>query len=218
MVEALRGVSFRIDHGELVAVMGPSGGGKSTLMNLLGCLDRPTSGRYLLGGQAVAGFDQAHLAHVRLERIGFIFQGFNLLPRTSAIDNVELPLVYAKVSAAERKSRALEALAAVGLANRAHHQPTQLSGGEQQRVAVARALVNNPQVILADEPTGNLDSVSTSEVLVVLRRLNDTGTTIVLVTHEYEVAKHGTRLIRLRDGRIESDELNEARTAWNGGV
>jgi putative ABC transport system ATP-binding protein len=218
MVEALRGVTFRIHGGELVAVMGPSGGGKSTLMNLLGCLDRPTSGRYLLGGEPVAGFDEAHLARVRLERIGFVFQGFNLLPRTSALDNVELPLVYAKVPAAERRARALAALAAVGLERRAHHQPTQLSGGEQQRVALARALVNNPQVVLADEPTGNLDTVSTSEVLVVLRRLNDAGTTIVLVTHEYEVARHGTRLLHLRDGRIESDEPNLARADVNGGL
>jgi putative ABC transport system ATP-binding protein len=210
-VEALRGVTFRIDRGELVAVMGPSGGGKSTLMNLLGCLDRPTSGRYLLGGEAVAGFDQARLALVRLERIGFVFQGFNLLPRTSALDNVELPLVYAKVPTAERRTRALHALAAVGLERRAHHQPTQLSGGEQQRVAVARALVNDPQVVLADEPTGNLDSVSTAEVLAVLRRLNDAGTTIVLVTHEPDVAKHGTRLLHLRDGRLESDEPNRDR-------
>jgi putative ABC transport system ATP-binding protein len=215
-VEALRGVSFSIDHGELVAVMGPSGGGKSTLMNLLGCLDRPTSGRYLLGGDEVAGFDQARLARVRLERIGFIFQGFNLLPRTSAIDNVELPLVYAKVPHAERRERALAALASVGLARRAHHHPTQLSGGEQQRVAVARALVNDPQVVLADEPTGNLDTVSTEEVLGVLRRLNDAGTTIVLVTHEPDVAAHGTRLLRLRDGQIESDELNTARASVKG--
>jgi putative ABC transport system ATP-binding protein len=164
----------------------------------------------------VADFDQAHLARVRLEKIGFVFQGFNLLPRTSALDNVELPLVYAKVPAAERRARALAALEAVGLAGRAHHQPTQLSGGEQQRVAVARALVNNPQVVFADEPTGNLDSVSTEELLAVLRRLNDTGTTIVLVTHELEVAKHGTRLLRLRDGRIESDEPNNDRASANG--
>jgi putative ABC transport system ATP-binding protein len=217
-VEALRGVTFQIDRGELVAVMGPSGGGKSTLMNLLGCLDKPTSGSYLLGGDAVAGFDQAHLAKVRLERIGFVFQGFNLLPRTSALDNVELPLVYAQVPARERRERALAALASVGLERRADHQPTQLSGGEQQRVAVARALVNNPQVVLADEPTGNLDSVSTSDVLAVLRRLNEAGTTIVLVTHELEVAKHGTRLLRLRDGQIESDEPNTDRAARMGAV
>jgi putative ABC transport system ATP-binding protein len=215
-VEALRGVTFRIDRGELVAVMGPSGGGKSTLMNLLGVLDKPTSGRYLLAGEPVADFDQAHSARVRLEKIGFVFQGFNLLPRTSALDNVELPLVYAKVPAGERRARALEALAAVGLADRAHHQPTQLSGGEQQRVAVARALVNNPQVVFADEPTGNLDSVSTEEVLGVLRRLNDAGTTIVLVTHEPDVAKHGTRLLRLRDGQLESDEPNLDRASLNG--
>jgi putative ABC transport system ATP-binding protein len=217
-VEALRGVSFRISSGELVAVMGPSGGGKSTLMNLLGCLDRPTSGSYLLDGDAVSQFDQAHLARVRLERLGFVFQGFNLLPRTSALDNVELPLVYAKVPAAERRRRALEALAAVGLERRAHHQPAQLSGGEQQRVAIARALVNKPDVVFADEPTGNLDTSSTMDVLSVLRRANDAGATIVLVTHEYEVAKHGTRLLRLRDGRIESDEPNLDRTDPKGGL
>jgi putative ABC transport system ATP-binding protein len=217
-VEALRGVSFRISSGELVAVMGPSGGGKSTLMNLLGCLDTPTSGSYLLEGEDVGRFDQARLARVRLGRLGFVFQGFNLLPRTSALDNVELPLVYAKVPAAARRARALEALAAVGLERRAHHEPTQLSGGEQQRVALARALVNKPDVVFADEPTGNLDTASTSEVLAVLRRANDAGATIVLVTHEYDVAKHGTRLLRLRDGRVESDEPNMSRADVNGGV
>jgi putative ABC transport system ATP-binding protein len=205
-LEALRGVSLRIFPGELVCVMGPSGGGKSTLLNMLGCLDRPTAGRYLLAGEEVAGFDRARLARVRRERIGFVFQGNNLLPRTTALDNVELPLAYARVPTAARRARALEALAAVGLESRAQHVPTQLSGGEQQRVAIARALVNNPQVVLADEPTGNLDSVSAGGVLALLRSLHDSGTTIIIVTHEPEVAAVGSRLVRLRDGRIESDE------------
>jgi len=203
---ALRGVSLSIFPGEFVCVMGPSGGGKSTLLNMLGCLDRPTTGRYLLAGEEVAGFDRARLARVRRERIGFVFQGNNLLPRTTALDNVELPLAYARVPAAVRRARALEALAAVGLAGRARHVPTQLSGGEQQRVAIARALVNNPQVVLADEPTGNLDSVSARGVLSLLGRLHDSGITIVVVTHEPEVATVGSRLVRLRDGRVESDE------------
>jgi putative ABC transport system ATP-binding protein len=205
-LEALRGVSLRIFRGELVCVMGPSGGGKSTLLNMLGCLDRPTAGRYLLAGEEVAGFDRARLARVRRERIGFVFQGNNLLPRTTALDNVELPLAYAGVPSAVRRARALEALAAVGLEDRARHVPTQLSGGEQQRVAIARALVNNPQVVLADEPTGNLDSVSAGGVLALLGSLHDLGTTIIIVTHEPEVAAVGSRLVRLRDGLIESDE------------
>jgi putative ABC transport system ATP-binding protein len=209
-VEALRGVSFTIAAGELVAIMGPSGGGKSTLMNVLGCLDRPTSGRYLLGGEDAAGLDQVQLARIRLQRIGFVFQAYNLMPRTSALDNVELPLVYAKVPASQRRARALAALDAVGLADRARHLPTQLSGGEQQRIAIARALVNDPQVVLADEPTGNLDSASAAEVLSLLRRLNQSGTTIVMVTHEPEVAALGRRIIQLRDGRVESDRLTPA--------
>ena len=205
-VDALRGVNFRIAPGEFVAIMGPSGGGKSTLLNLLGCLDRPTSGQYLLDGEDVARLSQVQLARKRRERIGFVFQSFNLLPRTSALDNVELPLIYARVDAGERHHRAREALKAVGLEARERHQPTQLSGGEQQRVAIARSLVNSPKVLLADEPTGNLDSKSANEILVTLQRLNDSGVTIVLVTHEPDIAAYGSRMIGIRDGRVESDE------------
>lgn len=208
-VKALRGVSVTIDRGELVAVMGPSGGGKSTLLNLLGCLDRPTSGRYLLAGEEVARLSDLELSRIRLRYLGFVFQSYNLLGRTTALENVELPLVYARVPAARRRARALEALAAVGLEHRARHLPTQLSGGEQQRVAIARALVNEPQVVLADEPTGNLDSASAEEVCDVLHRLNASGTTIVLVTHEPAIASIGTRIVKLRDGLIESDELSD---------
>ena len=211
-VDALRGVSFHIAPGEFVAIMGPSGGGKSTLLNLLGCLDRPSTGQYLLDGEDVAKLSQQQLARKRRERIGFVFQSFNLLPHTSALDNVELPLIYARVGASERRRRASEALRAVGLEARGHHQPTQLSGGEQQRVAIARALVNSPKVLLADEPTGNLDSKSANEILVTLQRLNDTGVTIVLVTHEPDIAAYGSRMLRIRDGRVERDELVSSRT------
>ena len=212
VVDALRGVSFRIDVGEFVAIMGPSGGGKSTLLNLLGCLDRPSFGKYLLDGEDVARLSQVQLARRRREHIGFVFQSFNLLPHTSALDNVELPLIYAKVGTAERRRRASEALKAVGLEARGHHQPTQLSGGEQQRVAIARALVNSPKVLLADEPTGNLDSKSANEILVALQRLNDSGVTIVLVTHEPDIAAYGSRMLKIRDGRVEHDELVISRT------
>ncbi len=204
-VHALRGVSLTVARGDYVAIMGSSGSGKSTLMNILGCLDVPTSGRYLLDGVDVSRLSDRQLALVRNRRIGFVFQSFNLIPRTNALSNVELPLAYAGMKAAERRRRARAALALVGLAERAHHEPNQLSGGQQQRVAVARALVTAPALVLADEPTGNLDTQSTAEVLGVLDRLNRSGRTIVLITHEPDVAEHAHRLIRLVDGRIVQD-------------
>jgi putative ABC transport system ATP-binding protein len=204
-VRALRGVSMTVERGDYVAIMGASGSGKSTLMNILGCLDVPTSGRYLLDGVDVSRLDDRQLALVRNRRIGFVFQAFNLIPRTTALQNVELPLAYAGVKAAERHRRARAALALVGLADRAGHEPNQLSGGQQQRVAVARALVTAPALVLADEPTGNLDSHSTAEVLSVLDRLNQSGRTIVLITHEPDVADHARRLIRLVDGEVVTD-------------
>ncbi|MGC9670484.1 ABC transporter ATP-binding protein [Planosporangium sp. 12N6] len=206
-VRALRGVSLTVERGDYVAIMGSSGSGKSTLMNILGCLDVPTSGRYLLDGVDVSRLDDRQLALVRNRRIGFVFQAFNLIPRMSAVANVELPLAYAGIKAAQRRSRALAALATVGLADRAGHEPNQLSGGQQQRVAVARALVTAPALVLADEPTGNLDTRSTEDVLAVLDRLNRSGRTIVLITHEDDVARHARRLIRLVDGRIVHDEV-----------
>ncbi|HEY2673624.1 MAG TPA: ABC transporter ATP-binding protein [Rugosimonospora sp.] len=204
-VHALRGVSMTVQRGDYVAIMGSSGSGKSTLMNILGCLDIPTSGRYLLDGVDVSRLSDRQLALVRNRRIGFVFQSFNLIPRTTALSNVELPLAYAGLKAAERRRRARAALALVGLAERAHHEPNQLSGGQQQRVAVARALVTAPALVLADEPTGNLDTQSTADVLGVLDRLNRSGRTIVLITHEPDVAEHARRLIRLVDGRIVQD-------------
>ncbi|NJC71701.1 ABC transporter ATP-binding protein [Planosporangium thailandense] len=206
-VRALRGVSLTVERGDYVAIMGSSGSGKSTLMNILGCLDTPTSGRYLLDGVDVSRLDDRQLALVRNRRIGFVFQAFNLIPRTSAVSNVELPLAYAGMKAAERRRRALAALGMVGLADRADHEPNQLSGGQQQRVAVARALVTAPALVLADEPTGNLDTRSTADVLAVLDRLNRSGRTIVLITHEDDVARHAKRLIRLVDGQIVHDEV-----------
>jgi putative ABC transport system ATP-binding protein len=205
-VEALRGVSFVVRDGELVAIMGPSGSGKTTLLGILGCLDRPTTGSYRLSGQEVSRLDETRRARVRAKRIGFVFQAYNLLPRSTAFRNVELPLVYAGVSAGERRGRALEALGEVGLADRAHHLPTQLSGGEQQRVAIARALVVHPSVVLLDEPTGNLDSASTEEVLTILERVNRQGATMVIVTHAAEVASRASRVLRLADGRVVADE------------
>jgi putative ABC transport system ATP-binding protein len=204
-VRALRNVSLRIDAGDLVAIMGSSGSGKSTLMNILGCLDIPTSGRYLIDGVDVSLMDEDDLADLRNRKIGFVFQSFNLVPRTSALVNVELPLAYAGLRGAERRKRAERALRSVGMANRMHHQPSELSGGQQQRAAVARALVTNPSLILADEPTGNLDSHSTEDVLRIFARLNEEGRTVVLITHEPDVAEQTKRVIRLSDGEVVED-------------
>jgi putative ABC transport system ATP-binding protein len=208
--EALRGVDTRIDEGEYVAVIGPSGSGKSTLMNILGCLDNPTEGSYLLAGEDVSRMSEAQLAEVRNRRIGFVFQQFHLLSSLPAWRNVELPLVYAGVPRAARRERAIEALTRVGLADRIDNKPGELSGGQQQRVAVARALVTEPALILADEPTGNLDSASTADVLVLLEELHGAGRTIVLITHEHEVARNAQRNLVIRDGEITSDELTGA--------
>jgi putative ABC transport system ATP-binding protein len=205
-VHALDGVSLTIETGELVAIMGSSGSGKSTLMNMLGCLDLPTSGRYLLDGVDVRDMDEDEQSDLRNRKIGFVFQAFNLVPRTSALANVELPLSYAGLPRAERRARALSALDAVGMGSRVDHLPSELSGGQQQRVAVARAIVTNPSLILADEPTGNLDSRSTADVLRIFERLNDEGRTVVLITHEDDVARRARRIIRLADGRVLSDE------------
>jgi len=208
-IHALRGVSFQINRGAYVAIMGPSGSGKSTMMNLLGCLDTPSKGKYLLNTRLVSEMDDDELAHIRNKEIGFVFQTFNLLPRASALHNVELPLIYNGTPAHERRERAIKALQAVELGERLYHRPNELSGGQRQRVAIARALVNDPSLILADEPTGNLDSATSAEIMALFDELFQRGNTIILVTHEPDIAAHAHRVVRLLDGKIASDEVTK---------
>ncbi len=216
-VTAVNGISIRIRSGEFVAIMGPSGSGKSTLMNILACLDRPTEGKYILAGEDVSEYSRKELAHVRSQLLGFVFQSFNLLPRASALENVIMPMVYRRenrVSPAERKELAVQALASVGLEDRMHHLPSELSGGQQQRVAIARSLVNDPVLLLADEPTGNLDTKSSEEILGLLHDLHERGRTIVMVTHEPDVAHHTERILTIRDGKLYSDQMNGKSVTW----
>jgi putative ABC transport system ATP-binding protein len=210
VVRALQGVSFQIKKNEYVAVMGPSGSGKSTLMNLIGCLDTPTAGEYWLNGQKVSDLDDDALARIRNKEIGFVFQTFNLLPRATALHNVELPLIYAGLATRERRAQAVRALERVGLGDRMAHRPNELSGGQRQRVAIARALVNEPSILLADEPTGNLDSATSGEIMQVFRDLHRQGQTIVMVTHEHDIAAHAARVVTLKDGAIATDQLRAA--------
>lgn len=213
VVEALKSISITVNKGEYVAFMGPSGSGKSTLMNIIGCLDTPTAGQYILNNHDVSDLSENELAEIRNKEIGFVFQTFNLLPRASSLENVALPLVYAGYSRSEREERAHQVLTSVGLGDRAKHKPNELSGGQRQRVAIARALVNNPSIILADEPTGNLDSKTSYDIMNLFQELHDAGNTIIMVTHEDDIAHYAHRIIRMRDGLVETDVLNENITA-----
>jgi putative ABC transport system ATP-binding protein len=216
-VTAVNGISLQIKAGEFVAIMGPSGSGKSTLMNILACLDRPTAGKYILDGEDVSEYSRKELAAIRSQKLGFVFQSFNLLPRVSALENVSMPMIYRhenKVSLSERNEIAMAALESVGLGDRVQHMPNELSGGQQQRVAIARALVNDPVLVLADEPTGNLDTKSSEEIMDLLHALHDRGRTIVIVTHEPDIAHHTERILMIRDGKLFSDELNGRRVTW----
>lgn len=215
VIKALKSVSIEVNKGEYVSFMGPSGSGKSTLMNMIGCLDTPSGGQYILNGQDVSDMTENELAEVRNKEIGFVFQTFNLLPRASSLENVALPLIYAGFSKSERYDKAMAALAGVGLDNRAHHKPNELSGGQRQRVAIARALVNDPSIILADEPTGNLDTKTSYDIMDLFAKLHDKGNTIIMVTHEDDIAQYSHRIIRLRDGLVETDVINENPTRIN---